>query len=923
MRSLIGLITVITLFSASCNQQMTAEEYMAKGQEYVTTKEWNSAIIEFKNAVKQSPDSSQARTMLGKTYVNIYDDKAAIKELTKAIELGASPNEIMVSLGKAYGRSNQHQKIVDQIIPIKGQTKDVRAAIYSIRAMALLGLNKRVAALEALKKARSLDENSTETRLAWARYEKSNGNVSAQLKWLNPLRKKDGGIPEAWSLIGEIEQAANNLEAAEKAFSRSIELRPYIHYDSVRRAIVKIAREDYEGASADLENLKKAGANWPIVDHAEGLIAYQKELLDEAQSHFTDALSRSPDYSPSQFMLGLVYFRNNNLQSALKHLEQYLATHPDEFRPNFVYASALLQQKNSEKALKILKKLQKMEPDNISILSLLASAYASQRNTEKAAELLGQAVKTQPNNAQLRLQFGTTLLSQASTVKAGQKELIKAIKLNPELHQADLNLYLSYMREKRFDAARAVGRQLDKKQNEHSQGANLVALSYLGEGDKDEAIKLLLETLNRFPEDMLTSGNLGRIYLQQNETRKARELYESILKNSPAHLKSINQLALISAKEGNQKEVIEWLIKARDRNPGLLSPVVLLATQYLRKNEFSKSVQVLAGVNDDQKEQPVYSLLMAQTKIGLEEPQHAIRLLKSIISRNPKISAAHYLLAQAYGKLNQSDLMRASLEKTIKLVPDHLSANIVLANLDLFEGDFESFRKRVNALDTNFPKNSSVQLLKARLASGDKDFKKAIKTLSSLMEDTPRSEVIIDLSQNQWRAGDKGSAISGLELWVQDHSEDSRAVMLLAEFYMAENRFDQAKETYAKLDSQLQGNPVALNNLAWLIKDSDPAQGVIYAKKALSLMPDNPFIKDTLAMLYLETGDKDNALQLSKEAVAAMPGLLDIQLNYATILNENNFKTKAQNVLKKLLKNTKSDIKKKLIRDHMAKLSKG
>ena len=158
MRFFIGLITVITLLTSSCSQQMTAEEYMAKGQEYAAAKEWNSAIIEFKNAVKQSPDNSQARTLLGKTYVEIYNDNAAIKELTKAIELGASTNEIMVPLGKAYGQGNQHQKIVDQIIPSEAQTKDVRAAIYSIRAMALLGLNNRTAALEALKKARSLDE---------------------------------------------------------------------------------------------------------------------------------------------------------------------------------------------------------------------------------------------------------------------------------------------------------------------------------------------------------------------------------------------------------------------------------------------------------------------------------------------------------------------------------------------------------------------------------------------------------------------------------------------------------------------------------------------------------------------------------------------------------------------------------------------
>ncbi len=920
MRSFLGLVTVITLLATSCSQQMTAEEYMAKGQEYVAAKDWNSAIIEFKNAVKQSPDNAEARTLLGETYVITNDNNGAIKELEKAIELGASTSEILVSLGKAYARTNQHQKIVDQIIPDKGQAKGISTAIYAIRATAFLGLNNKTAALKALQKAQSLDKNATETRLAWARYEKSNGNVSAQLNWLKPLRERDGGIPDAWSLIGEIEQGANNLEAAEKAYSRSIELRNYTHYDSIRRAIVRIAREDYEGARADIKVLNQAGANWPIVNHTEGLIAFQHGNFDEAQGHFSDALSRSPDYSPSQFMLGLVYFRNNNLQSALEHLEQYLATHPDEFRPNFVYASVLLKQNNSEKAIEILQKIQKIEPEDISVLSLLASAYVSQKNIEKATEMLERAVKFQPKNAQLRLQLGTTLLAKPSSLKTGQAQLIETLKLDPDLHQAYVNLYLSYMREKRFSDARAIGQQLSKKQTKQSQGANLVALSYLGEGNKEEAIKLLQSTLTQFPDDLLTSSNLGRVYVLQNETQKARGVYESILKTSPDNLKVLNQLALIAAKEGNQKEVIEWLIKARDRNPGSLSPVVLLATQYLRGNEFSKTIQVLASVNDDHKQQSVYILLMAQAKIGLKESQHAIRSLKSLISREPKISAAHYLLAQAYGNQNQPDLMRTSLENTIKLVPEHLSANIVLANLDLFEGDLESFRERVSVLDASYPGNSNVQLLKARLASGDKDYTKAIDTLSSLMEATPRSEVIIDLSQNQWRTGNKEAAISSLELWVQDHSEDTRAIMLLAQFYLSESRFEQAEEAYAKLESHIPDNPVVLNNLAWLVKDSDPARGIKYAKKALRLMPDSPYIKDTLAMLYLEIGENENALRLSKEAVDSLPELLDIQLNYATILGKSNFKTKAQNLLKKLLNNAKSDSEKKLIREGLAKL---
>jgi predicted Zn-dependent protease len=132
-------------------------------------------------------------------------------------------------------------------------------------------------------------------------------------------------------------------------------------------------------------------------------------------------------------------------------------------------------------------------------------------------------------------------------------------------------------------------------------------------------------------------------------------------------------------------------------------------------------------------------------------------------------------------------------------------------------------------LDNIFPENQQVQFFKAKIESDESNYGGAIDTLSSLMAKTPNTEIIIDLSRNQRQSGDKQGAISGLQLWVEEIEHDSQVFMLLAQFYMVENRFEEPKEAYVTLNMLTRYNPVVLNNLAWLLGDINPEEGIKYA----------------------------------------------------------------------------------------------
>ncbi len=894
---------------ASCSQQLSTDEYIQNGQKHAAKKEWKSAVIEYKNAIKQSPENADARLLLGKVYLKLHNSNAAIKEFNKAISLGQIKSKLLLNLARAYEQLGQFDKILSEVTFSGVMDSQSEAALHALRAKAYLHQSKPEEAKDELDQASAIDEQNSDVRLAWSLYEKSKGNYKKQRLWLEPLLEDGKNVAEAWSEMASLEQIEGHYVQAEKAFSMAIEIRNIVHIDNIKRAFLRISQKNYNGAIEDIDLLKKSGVTWPMVQHADGLVAYHSKQFDKAQTVFEKNLLSYPDYSPSQLFLGLTHLNKANYQNAVKNLKLYLAKHPSVLQAKLAYSIASLKLGKPDEVIKIMTPVYERLPDDFKIISLLGSAYLSNNEIDKGIEMLRKALSLDSDNVNVNLQLGVALIGtgKVSNFSEGKKVLLKAVAIDPELVQANIVLYRVYMNEKDYKKARSVAELISSIQKDSSFGKNLFALTFLAEKNTEAAVEYLKKTLNSFPFDPLTSNNLAKIYLRENKLTLAKDLYAGVLSKKADDLTSLSQMALIAAREKKSDEMISWLKQAVELNPVESSPKLLLATQYLRRNEAKQAVDVLRDVKQTDKLLPSFVLLLAKAKIGVNEYQHAIRGLNALIAKQPEMSAAHFLLAQAYGLQDRPIKMRESLVKTIKLAPEHLTAHIVLARLDLRERKFDNFKKRVALLIKNYPNNKDIQFLNAKVVSSDKDFNEAIDTLSTLMETTPHSEVIVDLARNYWITGKKNIAISNLELWIQDHSDDRNALAVLAQFYLAENRESDAMSTYKSLDSILPDNAVVLNNLAWLMLTTDVSQGIVYAEKALKLEPDNPAILDTMAMLRLENDEPGKALIVARKAAKAAPNTLDIQINYAKVLSANAKKRDARNLLNSYLGKVKTE----------------
>jgi predicted Zn-dependent protease len=121
-----------------------------------------------------------------------------------------------------------------------------------------------------------------------------------------------------------------------------------------------------------------------------------------------------------------------------------------------------------------------------------------------------------------------------------------------------------------------------------------------------------------------------------------------------------------------------------------------------------------------------------------------------------------------------------------------------------------------------------------------------------------------------------------------------------------DDRIDDMIGTYEKLLSLAPDNLVALNNLAWYLRDRDPKKALEYAEKAHELAPKSAAILDTYALALLANGDTAKALRQIERAVQAEPDNPSLQLHHAQILAAAGQKEQAVSTLKSLLQERKT-----------------
>ncbi|MDP5069357.1 MAG: tetratricopeptide repeat protein, partial [Congregibacter sp.] len=152
----------------------------------------------------------------------------------------------------------------------------------------------------------------------------------------------------------------------------------------------------------------------------------------------------------------------------------------------------------------------------------------------------------------------------------------------------------------------------------------------------------------------------------------------------------------------------------------------------------------------------------------------------------------------------------------------------------------------------------------------------------------------------RWMNGERDDVLKAMGDWVSAHPQDVRMRSVLAARLIEVGDESAAAGHYQVLIDGGLEDPVALNNMAWLLREEQTDLALEYIQRADKLAPDSASIKDTYAMVELERGSFDRALSLNQRAIDAAPDSEELTLNRARILARAGRSTEARQLLEKI-----------------------
>lgn len=328
----------------------------------------------------------------------------------------------------------------------------------------------------------------------------------------------------------------------------------------------------------------------------------------------------------------LSYHKSNQINEAENIYKKLLECNPNNVNVLNLYGLLCLSQNNIDESISLLSKAMVLNPSAY-IISNLAKAYYSAGEYNKSIQLYIKAAIDEPSDD---IFYSMALAyKKAGNIEDCINSYEKAIALNPDNYNVLYNL------------------------------ANI----YKETGDIDNALKYAVkaEFLNEKDVDVQTL--LSTLFEAKNQYKKSIMHLEKAfsLENKFIYLYNI---AVLSAKIGNQKKAISNYLKVLELNPTHIESLVNLSSLYRNIDKDVALVYIKKAYSiapDDE----IVSLSLAQLYKDLYKNSDSIKVLKTLLE-NKKSSEAYSLLGMNYMDMQEYSEALKNYNNALSLNPSNL-----------------------------------------------------------------------------------------------------------------------------------------------------------------------------------------------------------------------------------------------------------
>jgi tetratricopeptide (TPR) repeat protein len=706
------LIASLALALLGCQSDSErAAEHLKRGAELLEAKQFEQAIIEYKNATKLTPNDAAAHYGLAKAFLGNKDARNAYWELQETVRLDPKDVQARIDHGEfllLQGNEELEQAVASGDAIIAADPK--RWEGYGLKGRALAALGRHAEAGDAFKQGVDVAPDQPPIVLLWANSLKQQGKVEAAEGAYKRLAELAPGFGTSAALAGfyagqpgrdadaeaayrsALAQAkpeervfattvlANYLASrqrqaeAEQVLRDAIEATP----DSTDLIYALAAFLGQQGRAADadamIEQATQAQPNkpepWLVLSAHRG----RQGKLEEALAAAEQAVKVAPESELAQLRRAEVLVDLGSLKGDEARLEQAEDTYDailakDENHPeaNFVKAKLAMVRRDYPGAIAALRRTLERRPEMAQAWFLSGSAKFLSGDRAGARADAQEALQRQPNFVEavtLLARAHAALGDHALAVEAGNRALALGARADMRIAVAQSLVQLGQRKDALAELAKIP---------EAERGAD----SYFAVGRVH-----LIEALSLAAEARDPRGNVVKPEVNQRadaELAEARTNLERALALLPDNPDVIASLASIDLRQGRGEDSLARVSAAsraapKDAALARLQGDLELA---LGKPEAAEASYRRAVDADPNGLESYGKLAGLYTRLG--RANEVIRTYEAALAKNPKSGELHLVLGTLNEAQGRVDDAIVHYEKAIELNPDLAAAKNNLA----------------------------------------------------------------------------------------------------------------------------------------------------------------------------------------------------------------------------------------------------
>ena len=757
----------LDIYNDVISKSSSASLLFRRGSLQVHTLEFQKAIDDLKNALKQSPSEKlaiQINKLLGKIYIRDEKKEEGLKvwlEMFKNFNDEDIKEEI-IELMVDEGLFKEAQKLISELIDkTSNKHKKVTLTLRLGDIFRIQG-NKQDALKKYSETLDSIGSGSWLEKEILSQIEqvfRSEDDIQGLAKYYTDIIKTKKNNIELLKRQAGILRELGEKEKSLKAYLEIVKLTPM---DKQNKELYVVQLAKNEKFKEALEVLKSLIKQFP--EDKELFISSAKlyNSLKKPQDCENQLLSyvKADKESEYAYMRAANILRNFKLKDqAAKFYDLLVKKYPDSREGKFLRALNLYQTDKKELALTEYKSLGKTT--NIDEMQRLAMTL----KTLKESELANAILNDQKDNFKASFKFNELLYNSASQLKnidmakdAADRMLNAALTIT-DISKASANIISSAKKSQQLDA---LEQKLAKNATLHVNQKILLSEIYDSKDDIDSALELIDKEIANNPKSELLVEQKLRLYKKNREWDLAIETLVNLSKmTSKRKTAKMKELVDLSLRAGDSEKALKWVAEWKKASPNSTEPFVHEATIFRNDWKFDKAAEVLKKAMFKFPDNQTLPRLLAKDYNSAGKFKEANSVYWRLIEKTEDLSGKLSLIRSVIQMAQQEDSideLTQKLQGRMVNNPKSVFPPLALAELNRFSGTYEERRKYLIKATELKSKDINLLVEIARIEEEEGQYDRALETLNKIKSLDKTRKYANLLPQFFMRSGEENKA---------------------------------------------------------------------------------------------------------------------------------------------------------------------